>query len=506
MESFNFKVFRGVGGKSTEEYLQSEQEANRQTIDFLNNSANHDNKCLESRELAELLDTRDDLKALRNEFNYPDMIPLDAIHDNNNDDQVVESDCVTTRVLYFCGNSLGLQPKSTEKCIEKELKKWKHVGVEGHFSTTFGTNKWFEVEESVKESMAKVVGAKPVEVTVMNSLTTNLHILLMSFYRPTADKYKILFEQNPFPSDMHALTSHIRCRIGELRPLLGNDLTDDQIVEKCLVQVGPRDGERTIRTEDIVECLKTETSLAVSLVGGVQFMTGQCFDMETIAKTCQNLNIVCGFDLAHAAGNIDLHLHDWGVDFACWCSYKYLNSGPGNMSGIFVHEKHANENMEQRPRFMGWWSRAKETRFSLSNKFEPQPGASGFQLSNPCILSMTAVLASLKVFESVSETNIMGTLRKKSLVLTTYLELLIRKLLGDKIEILTPTNPKHRGCQLSIRVLVKPLEYVDNELKKKGIIIDTREPDIIRVSPTPLYNQYVEVFDFVQALKDILEK
>ncbi|EFC48963.1 predicted protein [Naegleria gruberi] len=430
------------------------------------------------------------------------MIPKELICqvDENSSDE-----CVEKKIIYFCGNSLGLQPKCLSKNIEKELQKWAHIGVEGHFSASFGTNKWFEVEESVKNAMAKVVGAKPIEVTVMNSLTANLQVLLTSFYRPTAQKYKILVEQYPFPSDMHAVTSHVRCRIEELRSMLGSHLSSDEIVEKCITLVGPREGEEIIRSEDIVECLKSDSSIALSLVGGVQFMTGQCFDMKTIAQTCQELDIVCGFDLAHAAGNIDLRLHDWGVDFACWCSYKYLNSGPGGISGIFVHEKHSNETMEQRPRFMGWWAREKATRFSLSTKFEPQPGAAGFQMSNPCILSMTAILSSLRVFEMAEKDGqIMSVLRSKSNLLTTYLELLIRQELSDKIFILTPSNPNARGCQLSIRVLHKNLDYVDSELKKRGVIIDIREPDIIRVSPTPLYNQFVEVYDFVQLLKEIL--
>ncbi|KAG2389164.1 hypothetical protein C9374_014564 [Naegleria lovaniensis] len=499
-ENYNFQIYRGQQQPQDDDNTKSESSTSHQEFLKLAHSYNYS---LSQKELAITLDENDPLKHMRNEFNYPDMIPSEFIQENKD-----HSECVKKRVMYFCGNSLGLQPKSLAHNIEKELTKWSHIGVEGHFSSAFGTNKWFQVEESVKNAMAKIVGAKPIEVTVMNSLTANLQVLLMSFYRPTKQKYKILIEQFPFPSDMHAVTSHIKCRIGELRAIFENEnLTSDEIVEKCIVQVGPREGEEILRTEDIVDCLKSDSHICVSLIGGVQFMTGQCFDMKTIAKTCQECGIICGFDLAHAAGNIDLRLHEWGCDFACWCSYKYLNSGPGGISGIFVHEKHAYENMDERPRFMGWWSRDAQTRFSLSSKFSPQPGAAGFQMSNPCILSMTAILSSLKVFEMIEQDGqIMSVLRKKSVLLTTYLELLLRQELGDKIQIITPSDSNMRGCQLSVRVIGKNLHQVDNALKKRGIIIDTREPDIIRVSPVPLYNQFIEVFDFVSNFKEILNE
>lgn len=342
--------------------------------------------------------------------------------------------------------------------------------------------------------MVHVVGAKPTEVAIMNTLTTNLHLLLVGFYRPSAKRYKILIEENPFPSDMHALTSHIISR--------GYD------PEKALIQVGPRKGESIIRTEDILDVIEREgDSIAVILFGNVQFMSGQAFEMEKITKAGHAKGCIVGFDLAHAAGNINLKLHDWGVDFACWCTYKYINSGPGNIAGIFVHERHSQKDLDELPRYAGWWGTDRETRFRLTNRFEPQLGAGSFQLSNPPVVCMMALLSSLHIFEQAN----IDTLRQKSLRLTTYLEMLLdREPLNGKhengkqyVQIITPRDPEQRGCQLSIRVAI-PVMQVMSEFKTRGVVCDEREPDIIRVAPTPLYNTFEEVYQFVKILTEVL--
>ncbi len=422
---------------------------------------------INSLEFAKKMDADDKLSQLRNDFLYPE------------------------NTTYMCGNSLGLQPKNLSTLVNGELEKWARAGVKGHFE---GDYPWFKIEDYLIEKMANVVGAKPLEVAVMNSLTANVHILLAAFYRPDGKRNKILIEENPFPSDMHAITTHVITKNSHLKP-------DDVVI-----QIGARQGEDTIRTDDIINLLESPLGDEIQLVllSGVHFMTGQFFDLEKITKVGHSRGMTVGFDLAHAAGNINLRLHDWNVDFACWCSYKYLNSGPGNIAGIFVHEKFANQTMEELPRFSGWWGHKRTTRFTLTNKFDPQEGAAGFQMSNPSILGCMSLIASLDVF---NKTN-MSTLRAKSELLTSYLEFLLSSSqLQNKIKVLTPKDPAQRGCQISIRVAKQyPVMSVMNLLDKKGIICDEREPDVIRIAPTPLYNRFEEVYFTVSALKDAFKE
>ncbi len=384
-------------------------------------------------------------------------------------------------VIYLTGNSLGLQPKTTRNYIEQELKDWETFGVEGHFHAK---NPWMPYHEFLTNSMANVVGAKPIETVVMNSLTVNLHLLMVSFYRPTEKRYKIVIEKNAFPSDQYAVQSQIKFH--------GFD------VENSLIELTSREGETTLRIEDIEEILRENgNEIALIMLGGVNYYTGQAFDMQRITEIGHEIGAVVGFDLAHAAGNLFLQLHDWNVDFAAWCSYKYLNSGPGGIAGVFVHEKHA-ESFDL-PRFAGWWGHDKETRFLMGDEFVPIRGAEGWQLSNPPIFQMASLRASLEVFEEAG----MNNLREKSIKLTNYLEFLLGEIKDERIEIITPKNSDERGCQLSIRV-----RNADKSLFKaiteRGIIADWREPDVIRVAPVPLYNSFMDCWKFVEILKEIL--
>jgi kynureninase len=393
-------------------------------------------------------------------------------------------------VLYFCGNSLGLQPKTVRDYINQELEDWKNLGVEGHFAAK---NPWMPYHEFLTEQMANVVGAKPLEVVVMNSLTVNLHLLMVSFYRPTAKRYKIVIEKNAFPSDQYAVQSQIlfHCEAETRRR--------GDAVKNRLIELTPRDNETYLRTEDIEKTLRENgDEIALILLGGVNYYTGQAFDMQRITEIGHEIGAVVGFDLAHAAGNLFLQLHDWNVDFAAWCSYKYLNSGPGGIAGVFVHEKHA-ETFDL-PRFAGWWGHDKETRFLMGDEFVPMRGAEGWQLSNPPIFQMASLRASLEIFETAG----MQNLREKSVKLTNYLEFLLNEIHDERIEIITPRNAEERGCQLSIRV-----KNADKSLFKaiseRGVIADWREPDVIRVAPVPLYNSFMDCWKFVEILKDCFE-
>lgn len=416
-----------------------------------------------SEAFAAQMDAEDPLKLFRERFYIPKK--------NNGED-----------VLYFTGNSLGLQPKTTRAYIEQELKDWETLGVEGHFHAK---NPWMPYHEFLTESMANVVGAKPIETVVMNSLTVNLHLLMVSFYRPNSKRNKIIIEKNAFPSDQYAIKSQIKFHGLE--------------VENTLIEIAPRENETTLKTEDIMETIRHNADeIALILFGGVNYYTGQAFDFEEIAKAGHEAGAVVGFDLAHAAGNLELKLHDWNVDFAAWCSYKYLNSGPGGIAGVFVHERHA-ENAEL-PRFAGWWGHDQETRFLMSNEFVPIKGAEGWQLSNPPIFQLASLRASLDIFEEAG----MKTLREKSVKLTNYLEFLLNEIHDERISVITPSNASERGCQLSIRV-----KNADKSLFKaiteKGVIADWREPDVIRVAPVPLYNSFTDVWKFTQILKDCLK-
>ncbi|HLV15230.1 MAG TPA: kynureninase [Xanthomarina sp.] len=384
--------------------------------------------------------------------------------------------------LYFTGNSLGLQPKSTQKYIQQELDDWANLGVEGHFEAK---NPWMPYHEFLTESMAKIVGAKPIEVVTMNTLTTNLHLLMVSFYQPTKTKYKIVIESDAFPSDRYAVQTQLEFH--------GFDANDG------LIEWKPRKGESLLNIEDLENILQEQgDEIALLLIGGVNYYTGQSLDLKKIAQLGHSKNCMVGIDLAHGAGNIKLELHDSGVDFAAWCTYKYLNSGPGSLGGLFVHEKHAHN--KKLKRFAGWWSHNKATRFNMRQPLDVIPGAEGWQLSNPPILSMAAIKASLDMFNEVG----MDMLCQKSEKLTGYFEFLINEINNPKIKIITPSNPKERGCQLSIQ-----LKDADKSLHKKlleaNIITDWREPDVIRCAPVPLYNSFEDVYRMVEKLKELLK-
>ncbi|MDO7850783.1 kynureninase [Hymenobacter convexus] len=383
-------------------------------------------------------------------------------------------------VAYFCGNSLGLMPKAARAAVETEFDTWARLGVEGHFEAP---SFWMHFHDTLTEATARLVGALPIEVVVMNNLTVNLHLLLVTFYRPTGSRYKILMEGGAFPSDQYAIESQAR--------LHGLDPAD------AIVELVPRPGEHTLRTEDIEATIADlGDSLATVLIGGVNYYTGQAFDMAAIARAGHAVGAYVGFDLAHAAGNLDLRLHDWDVDFACWCTYKYLNSGPGGTSGVFVHERFAN-----RPdlvRLAGWWGHDASVRFQMKKGFRPMPGAAGWQLSNAQIFPMAIHRASLDILDRAGG---MPALRRKSEQLTARLESLIRglNLPTDKLEIITPADPGQRGCQLSVLVHERGRELFDF-LAKQGIIADWREPNVIRLAPVPLYNSFEDVDRVGEAL------
>lgn len=406
------------------------------------------------------LDARDALCAYREEFHIP-RGPDGA------------------SCIYLCGNSLGLQPKGVRGLMEQELEEWARLGVDAHFR---GRSPWYPYHEQFREVGARLVGARPGEVVMMNGLTVNLHLMMVSFYRPEGERHKILMEYPAFPSDNYAVRSQLRCH--------GYD------AEEALVVARPRDGERTIRVEDIEALLEREgRQIALVLLGGVNFFTGQVLDMERIAEAARRQGCVVGFDLAHAAGNVELDLHDWGVDFAVWCSYKYLNCGPGAAAGCFVHEQHGKD--ESLPRFAGWWGNDPEKRFRmhLEEEFVARAGAEGWQVSNPPIFSMAPLKASLEMFDRAG----MGALRAKSKRLTGYLQYLLDLHPRDWFEVITPREPEARGCQLSIVVHDRAKERI-GALEGAGVVCDFREPNVIRVAPVPLYNSFGDVWRFARVL------
>jgi kynureninase len=380
--------------------------------------------------------------------------------------------------IYLCGNSLGLQPKRVSAAIDQELKDWAELGVDGHFD---GKNPWMYYHHFLTEKAAKVVGALPSEVVIMNNLTANLHLMMVSFYRPTPQRYKIMMEATAFPSDQYAMET--QARFHGYNP-------DDAIIE-----LKPREGEYTLRTEDILaEIEKHKDSLAIVMMGGVNYYTGQAFDMKTIAAAAHAVGARAGFDLAHAAGNLHLQLHDWNIDFAVWCTYKYLNSGPGGTSGVFVHERHGKN--PELVRFAGWWGHDEKERFLMKKGFKPMEGAAGWQLSNAQIIPMAIHKASLELFDEAG----MENLRKKSEMLTGYLEFILKDF-SNYLTVITPSDPKQRGCQLSIIVKEdgkKLFEYLESQ----NIIPDWREPDVIRMSAVPMYNSFEDVFRIGEALKN----
>lgn len=390
-------------------------------------------------------------------------------------------------VVYFTGNSLGLQPKSSREYINQELDDWAKWGVEGHFHAK---NPWMPYHEILTKQTARLVGAKPEEVVVTHSLTTNLHLLMVSFYRPTPNRYKILCEAKAFPSDQYALQSQVKFH--GYHP------------EDALIQLAPREGEHTVRMEDVQSIIEQHGSeIALIMIGGVNYYTGQLWDMESIAKWGHDAGAIVGFDLAHAAGNIHLHLHDWGIDFAAWCGYKYLNSSPGGVSGLFVHERHLTN--EDLPRFAGWWGQDKATRFLMEENFKPIPTAEAWQLSNAPVLGMAAHKASLDIFDEVG----MEKLCKKRDQLTGYLEFVIDDI-SDRydnvsFEIITPRDKSQRGAQLSILAHGQGKDLFDY-ISEEGVVADWREPNVIRIAPAPLYNNFEDVYRFGQILENYLNK
>jgi kynureninase len=397
-------------------------------------------------------------------------------------------------VVYFTGNSLGLQPKTVRGYIEQELKDWETLGVEGHLHAK---HPWLPYHEFLTEQMARIVGAKPVETVVMNSLTVNLHLLMVSFYRPTAERYKIVIEKGAFPSDQYAVESQLRFHKFET-PRRRSEPPANTGGSDSLIELSPRPDESILRTEDVLEAIEREgDSIALILLGGVNYYTGQAFDMKVITEAGHRKGCIVGFDLAHAAGNIELNLHDWNVDFAAWCSYKYLNAGPGAVAGAFVHERHAKS--FDLPRFAGWWGHDKETRFLMGPEFKPLSGAEGWQISNPPILQMAALRASLEIFDEAG----MKALRDKSVKLTAYLEFLLSEINDESISVITPSDPAQHGCQLSIRVKDAEKKLFDT-ITERGVSADWREPDVIRVAPVPLYNSFADVYRFAEILKACL--
>ena len=380
-------------------------------------------------------------------------------------------------MIYYTGNSLGLQPISTKKYIDQELNDWAKWGVEGHFHAQ---RPWMPYHEFITEKAAKIVGGKNNEVVVTHSLTTNLHLLMVSFYRPTKTRFKILCEKKAFPSDQYALQS--QAKFHGYQP------------EEAIVEIGPRDGEYTIREEDVLAKIEElGESLAMIMIGGVNYFTGQVFPMKEITAAGHKVGATVGFDLAHGAGNIPVSLHDWNVDFAAWCGYKYLNSGPGGSSGLFIHERHVKN--KDLIRFAGWWGHDKNDRFLMPDKFNPIPTAEAWQLSNAPVLSMAAHLASLDIFDEVG----MDALREKSIQLTNYQEFIINDINERNshinLEIITPKDPTKRGCQLSI-VAHGQGKSLFEKLSANGVVADWREPNVIRIAPVPLYNSFKDAFDF----------
>lgn len=399
---------------------------------------------------AQNIDNQDSLKKFRDYFFIPQ-------HQNKD-------------VVYLCGNSLGLQPKGVLEAIQKELTKWEKFGVEGHFE---GEQAWWQFRKPLKPLVASLLGVNSSEVTIMNNLTTNLHLMLVSFYRPVGKRTKIIMEAGAFPSDQYALETHLISR--SINP------------QENIIEIAPRAGEHTLRTEDILQTIENVgDELALVLFGGVNYYTGQAFEMDKITQKGHAVGAVVGFDLAHAIGNLPLHLSAWEVDFAVWCSYKYLNSSPGGVSGVFIHQKHHQSNL---PRFGGWWGQIEEERFLMQKGFKPIPEADGWQLSNEPILPMAVHQVSLEIFKEAGFVNLI----EKSKILTGYLYYLLTTEAKEYIEIITPSEQSHRGCQLSL-FAKKDGKKLHQYLTNQGIITDWREPNVIRMAPVPLYNTFEDVY------------
>ncbi|MFY9911434.1 MAG: kynureninase [Candidatus Sulfotelmatobacter sp.] len=411
----------------------------------------------QGKDFAIAMDKCDPLRSFRERF----LIPKTA----------ADGDCI-----YFCGHSLGLQPKTAAAYVDQELRDWAELGVEAHFRAKYP---WMPYHRLLNEQTAELLGTNPAEVVVMNSLTVNLHLMMVSFYRPTPDRHKILVERGAFPSDQYAVKSQI-CFHG-FDPATS------------LVELSPRPGEACLREEDIEELIeRSGEEIALIMLGGVNYATGQAFDIDRVTRVGHKAGCVVGFDLAHAIGNLQLKLHEAGPDFAVWCSYKYLNGGPGCIAGCFVHERHAKS--WDLPRLAGWWGHDEKTRFEMPPNFQPMPGAEGWQLSNPPIVSLAVLRASMDIFRQAG----MQRLRAKSLLLTGYLEFLLNSIGSQKFSVVTPSAPESRGAQLSIRISRSGRSLCER-LAAEGIVGDWREPDIFRVAPVPLYNSFCDVFQFVRS-------
>jgi kynureninase len=411
-----------------------------------------------SESFAEQLDGKDPLKKFRKHFYFPRRSGKKAI--------------------YFCGNSLGLQPKPVSKAMKQELKDWKNLAVAGYFAAK---NPWLYYQDNFKQPLSKIMGCRQEEITVMNALTVNLHLLLLSFYKPRDGRFKIMMEAGAFPSDQYAVETQVKFN--------GLDPND------AIIELLPRAGEKTLRTEDILTTIETnKESLALVLLGGINYYTGQLYDIKAITAAAHTAGAIAGYDLAHVAGNVPMELHNWNADFAVWCSYKYLNAGPGAASGVYIHAKYAND--KNYGRLGGWWGNDERTRFKMEKGFKPKAGAGGWQLSTAQVMNMVALKASLKLFEDAGIKNI----RKKSILLTGYLEFLLQQLSNVKFEIITPADPQQRGAQLSL-YFRRDAKAIHQKLADNAVIADYREPGVIRVAPAPLYNSFKEVYRFYEILK-----
>lgn len=416
-----------------------------------------------SSEYAQLKDKEDKLAAFKHKFYFP---------------QINDKD-----VIYFCGNSLGLQAKTVEAAVQQELDDWKNLGIAGFLKAK---NPWMYYQESFKKPLAAIVGCSEDEVTVMNSLTVNLHLLMLTFYKPTSAKFKVIMEAGAFPSDQYAVETQVK-HYG-YNP------------DEAVIEIAPREGEKTLRSEDILAVIEENAdNLALVMLGGINYYTGQLFDIKTITETTHKSGAIAGFDLAHAAGNVKLELHNWNVDFAVWCSYKYLNGGPGAVAGVYVHEKFATN--PSTPRFAGWWGNDEKARFKMEKGFIAKPNASGWNISTAQILNMASLKASLEIFEEAGFENIVS----KGKELTAYLEFLLKQLTNSSFEIITPANKESRGAQLSLYFKERGKE-IHEKMISSGIVVDYREPGVIRVAPAPLYCSFEDVFKFYIILKEFSQE
>lgn len=416
-----------------------------------------------NRGFAQRLDEDDSLKDFRQLFHFP-------TQKNGSD------------FLYFCGNSLGLQPRTAKQALDSELEDWANLGVEGHFH---GKKPWFHYHKFLTEHSAELVGGRHHEVVIMNQLTVNLHLLMVSFYKPTKTRFKIIMEAGAFPSDMYAIESQVKFH--------GYDY------DEAVIEIEPREGEHTLRTEDILRIIEENgEQTALVFFAGVQYYTGQFFEIEKITAAAHTVGAIAGWDLAHTAGNLPLKLHDWKVDFAAWCSYKYLNSGPGNVSGVFVHEKHGLD--ENTHRFAGWWGHKESERFQMKRGYIPEPGAAGWQMSNAPVFGMAVHLSSLEIFHKAGMENI----RAKSKMLTAYLQETLKYVQNNNpaldFNVITPENPEHRGAQLSILVKENGKALFDY-ITENGVIADWREPNVIRLAPAALYNSFTDIYELGETMK-----